>query len=44
MRRQGGSELAPGWAKGVADVSGKIPLKESGWCLLRASSDKAEYP
>ncbi len=27
-----------------ADVSGKIPLKESGWCLLRASSDKAEYP
>jgi hypothetical protein len=28
----------------AADVSGTIPLKESGWCLLRASSDKAEYP
>jgi TolB protein len=30
--------------KDSADVSGTIPLKESGWCLLRASSDKAEYP
>jgi Tol biopolymer transport system component len=30
--------------KDAADVSGTIPLKESGWCLLRASSDKAEYP
>jgi len=27
-----------------ADASGAIPLKESGWCLLRAWSDKAEYP
>lgn len=27
-----------------ADVAGTLPLKESGWCLLRASSDKAEYP
>lgn len=27
-----------------ADVTGKLPLGESGWCLLRASSDKAEYP
>jgi hypothetical protein len=27
-----------------ADVGGTIPLKESGWCVLRASSDKAEYP
>jgi hypothetical protein len=26
------------------DVSGTIALKESGWCLLRTSSDKAEYP
>jgi len=25
-------------------VSGSVPLKESGWCVLRASSDKAEYP
>jgi TolB protein len=27
-----------------ADVTGTVPLKESGWCMLRASSDKAEYP
>jgi TolB protein len=27
-----------------ADVTGTLGLKESGWCLLRASSDKAEYP
>ena len=27
-----------------ADVSGTIPLKESGWCLLRAWSEKAVYP
>jgi TolB protein len=27
-----------------AEVSGTVPLKESGWCVLRASSDKAEYP
>ncbi len=27
-----------------ADVTGSLPLKESGWCVLRASSDKAEYP
>jgi hypothetical protein len=25
-------------------VSGTVPLKESGWCVLRASSDRAEYP
>jgi len=25
-------------------VSGTVSLKESGWCVLRASSDKAEYP
>ena len=33
-----------GAARDSADVSGTIPLKESGWCLLRASSDTAEYP
>jgi len=27
-----------------ADVSGTLALKESGWCVLRASSDAAEYP
>ena len=31
-------------AKVSADTKGTIPLKESGWCVLRASSDKAEYP
>ena len=27
-----------------AHVDGSIPLDESGWCVLRAFSDKAEYP
>jgi TolB protein len=27
-----------------ADMQGAIPAKESGWCVLRASSDNAEYP
>ena len=27
-----------------SDVTGTIPVAESGWCLLRASSDAAEYP
>jgi TolB protein len=31
-------------ARDSADITGTLPLKESGWCLLRASSDKAEYP
>jgi TolB protein len=31
-------------ARDAADVSGAIPLTESGWCVLRAWSDKAEYP
>jgi TolB protein len=31
-------------AKVSADMNGAIPLRESGWCVLRASSDKAEYP
>lgn len=26
------------------DFTGSIPLTESGWCLLRASSEKSEYP
>jgi hypothetical protein len=26
------------------DVSGSIPLESSGWCVLRAFGDKAEYP
>ena len=31
-------------ARDSAEVTGTLPLKESGWCALRASSDKAEYP
>jgi len=30
--------------KDSADMKGTIAVKESGWCVLRASSDKAEYP
>src|SRR3974377_2294957 len=26
-----------------ADTTGTVPLKESGWCLLRAWRDKPEY-
>ncbi|MGC1613676.1 MAG: CehA/McbA family metallohydrolase [Candidatus Acidiferrum sp.] len=31
-------------ARDSADISATMPLKESGWCVLRASSDEAEYP
>jgi TolB protein len=31
-------------ARDSADATGAVPLKESGWCVLRASSDGAEYP
>jgi TolB protein len=31
-------------ARDTADVNGTIPLQESGWCVLRAWSEKAEYP
>jgi len=31
-------------ARDSGDVKGTLPLKESGWCVLRASSDEAEYP
>jgi TolB protein len=27
-----------------AEISGVVQLKESGWCVLRTSSDRAEYP
>jgi hypothetical protein len=27
-----------------AQVDGLIPIEASGWCVLRAFSDKAEYP
>jgi TolB protein len=35
-------ELSAG--RDAADVTGTLPLRESGWCVLRAWSDKAEYP
>ncbi len=28
----------------TAYAEGKVPLESSGWCVLRAFSDKAEYP
>jgi TolB protein len=31
-------------AKESADINGSLPLHESGWCVLRAWSEKAEYP
>ena len=29
---------------GTADVEDTIPVSRSGWCLLRAWSEKSEYP
>jgi TolB protein len=37
-------DLKPGGNRDSADVSGTLPMAQSGWCLLRAWSDKAEYP
>jgi Tol biopolymer transport system component len=31
-------------ARDSADVKGTIPVDESGWCVLRASSDQSEFP
>jgi TolB protein len=31
-------------ARDSADASGTIPFSQSGWCVLRAWSEKAEYP
>jgi TolB protein len=31
-------------AEESADISGTLPLEESGWCVLRGWSEKAEYP
>jgi len=30
--------------KESADINGSLPLQESGWCVLRAWSEKAQYP
>jgi len=37
-------ELAMDRERTSAHVNGSIPLEDSGWCVLRAFSDKAEYP
>ena len=36
--------IRPAGARTAADDSGTLPISDSGWCLLRASSDRAEYP
>jgi TolB protein len=36
--------LATDSAKESTDITGTLPLQESGWCALRAWSEKAEYP
>jgi Tol biopolymer transport system component len=37
-------ELKLGESREAADVHGTIPVEQSGWCVLRAWSAKAEYP
>ncbi len=37
-------ELAMNGERTGAHIDGTIPLGASGWCVLRAFSDKAEYP
>jgi TolB protein len=37
-------ELAMNAERTGAHVDGSIPIEESGWCVLHAFSDKAEYP
>ena len=37
-------ELKLDGTRDSADVAGTIPVSESGWCVLRAWSEKAEYP
>jgi hypothetical protein len=37
-------ELALDSNRSSAHVDGSVPLETSGWCVLRAFSDKAEYP
>jgi TolB protein len=31
-------------ARTASDITGTVAVPESGWCVLRASSDQAEYP
>ena len=38
------NELKLDGTRESAEIKGRIPLNQSGWCLLRAYSDKTEYP
>jgi TolB protein len=42
--RQNSEEAGAAGSAGTFEDHGAISLKESGWCLVRALSDKAEYP
>jgi len=37
-------ELKLNASRDSADEHGTLPISSSGWCLLRASSDKARFP
>jgi TolB protein len=37
-------ELKMNTARDGGEVRGEIAIEKSGWCLVRASSDKSEYP
>ena len=37
-------DLKMGSGGGTADAEDTIPISRSGWCLLRAWSEKSEYP
>ena len=38
------ADLKPNDDRQSADVKGTIPISQSGWCVLRASSDRPEHP
>ena len=38
------SDLKLSGGRQSADAKGTIPISESGWCVFRASSDRAEHP
>jgi TolB protein len=42
--RRNSEQAGAAGSAGTFEDNGAISLKESGWCLVRVSSDKAEYP
>ena len=44
LQWRGGARFEVEWRSRTADVEDTIPISRSGWCLLRAWSDKAEHP